>query len=419
MIVRVMAALAVAASMTVGAGLSAAYEFKVMNPAATANAIGAAVDFIHDPDANGETAGGDDVELEGTLEVLVEDRPEGAQYRHFLSTHGGKRWSLEGVPQGHDLLTGDRVRVRGVPTDKAIRLRTARSTEPGLPATGATGSGGMALQVLALAPLSNTFGVQKTAVLLVNFLNDPSQPTTIARMQTVMAATDDFFRENSYQQTSLDVDVFGWYALPMPNTGCPTSTIKSYADQAATAAGVDRTPYARRIYVFPSTTQCPWAGVSTVGGNPSNSWINGQADNFLVINHELGHGFGLYHSHGLRCQPGAVGTSCSSVEYGDFADTMGNTYGHFNAFQKSRLGWLDYGASPPVSTVPTSGAYTIDAYEAPGAGPKALKIPRGTTGQAFFVELRRSTGFDVYPTGPGCSSTWRRTALPTAAICST
>ena len=37
----------------------------------------------------------------------------------------------------------------------------------------------------------------------------------------------------------------------------------------------------------------------------------------------------------------------------------------------------------------------------PGTAPKALKIARGTTGQSFFVELRRPVGWDanLYRTG--------------------
>src|SRR5262249_50807141 len=35
------------------------------------------------------------------------------------------------------------------------------------------------------------------------------------------------------------------------------------------------------------------------------------------------------------------------------------------------------------------------AYELPGTIPKALRIQRGATGQAFFVELRRNVGADT------------------------
>jgi hypothetical protein len=81
---------------------------------------------------------------------------------------------------------------------------------------------------------------------------------------------------------------------------------------------------------------------------------------------------------------------------------MGNMYaGHYNAFQKERLGWLNAGASPPITTVLTDGTYTLDTYELPGSGPKALKILKSTdptTGQRtwYYVEARQAVGFDEF-----------------------
>ena len=53
---------------------------------------------------------------------------------------------------------------------------------------------------------------------------------------------------------------------------------------------------------------------------------------------------------------------------------------HFNAVQKELLGWLNYGGSPPITTVQTSGVYTIEPFETAGSNPKALKVktPSGT-----------------------------------------
>ena len=96
----------------------------------------------------------------------------------------------------------------------------------------------------------------------------------------------------------------------------------------------------------------------------------------VVASHELGHNFGLYHSHALECGSVAMGGSCSSLDYGDVFDVMGGGNGptHFNAVQKDLLGWLDYGVSPPVTDVVASGSYTIDPLETPGTNPKALRI---------------------------------------------
>lgn len=75
--------------------------------------------------------------------------------------------------------------------------------------------------------------------------------------------------------------------------------------------------------------------------------------------------------------------------------------GHYNAFQKERLGWLNAGASPPITTVLTDGTYTLETYELAGSGPKALKILKSTdptTGQRtwYYVESRQAIGFDAF-----------------------
>jgi hypothetical protein len=329
------------------------------------------------------------VQLEGTLEILHEDREDGSsQYHHVLSTDDGTRLSLEGVTLGQDLLTGDRVRVNGNRSAKTLRLQ----------ASGPEALAG--LEVMAAAPLSNTFGVQNTLLILVNFSDNPAQPYTVAQAQTGYAALDAWFREVSYQQTSLAIDVVGWYTLSLTTAGCDYALIQAKARQAASAAGVTLSSYVRQVYAFPFNANCHFAGMGSVGGAPSSVWINGNTTTGILA-HEFGHTLGLYHSHALNCHPSVVTPPCAIVEYGDTTDTMGGGAGHYNAFQKQRIGWLDYHLSPPITTVSSGGAYTIDAYEMPGTAPKALKLARGTTGQSFFVELRRNVGWDttLYRTG--------------------
>ena len=84
---------------------------------------------------------------------------------------------------------------------------------------------------------------------------------------------------------------------------------------------------------------------------------------------------------------------------------MGNVAaGHFNAFQKERLGWLDYGLSPPITTVETNGLYTIEPLETGGTGPKAMAILKSTdpmTGQQtwYYLEYRQALGSDSFLAG--------------------
>jgi hypothetical protein len=326
----------------------------------------------------------DEVTAEGEMEVLHEDRPDGSRYHHFLRT-SNERLVLHFAGEAPTLKTGHRVRIKGVRVKHAVAM--------------AGGSGG--LQTLA-APLSNTFGVQSTLVILVNFQDNAAQPFTTDYARTVVfTSTNDWDRENSFQQTWLTGDVHGWFTIPMSSTVCDYNTLASQAKAAASAAGVNLANYKRYVYGFPRNA-CGWSGLGTVGGFPSQSWINGSF-NLRVVGHEMGHNLGLWHSKALECGATTIGTSCTSIEYGDTLDIMGSSSGHINAFQKERLGWLNSGSSPPITTVLTSGTYMIDAYEPAGSSAKALKVLRSTesTGKRnwYYIEYRRPIGFDSFVNG--------------------
>ena len=328
------------------------------------------------------------VELEGTLQVFIEDRHEGSRQLNFLDSDSGERYALYFVSREPRLLSGARVRVTGLRVGQAIAVESGAKNLKRLPAmTTESRQAEMAV--------SGSFGAQTTVVLLVNFSDRTLQPyTTATARNLVFTTTSNFDLENSYQQTWLTGDVFGWYTIPLTSTVCDPSTLSTLARSAASAAGVNLSNYSHYVYAFPDNA-CGWWGLGSVGGNPSQAWINGSLQ-LMVVAHEMGHNFGLWHSHAWDCGTVVLGTSCSSIEYGDTLDTMGNGYPalHFNAYQKERLGWLNFGSSPPIQTVTSNGTYTIDPYETVGSAPKALKIARGTTGSSFYVELRRGIGFD-------------------------
>lgn len=321
---------------------------------------------------------------EGTLEILVEDHPAGGKVRHVLKTATGR---LELRLHGHapaEWRSGARVRVRGQQSGNVLALSSADSSS---------------VTVVASAPLANTTGEQKVAVLLVNFSDDTRQPYTLAQAQDVVFnQVSGFFRENSFQKTWLSGNAHGWLTLPIAKT-CLTTDIADAAKAAASSAGINLSGVGRVVYVFPRNDSCVWSGVGTVGGLPSDAWINGRLET-KVVAHELGHNFGLQHSHASDCDATPFGPNCVVQDYGDVADVMGNTGAtHFNTFQKERLGWLNNGTQPTITAVTASGSYTIGAYENATVEAKALKIPKGTdpvTGAKtwYYVEYRRPLGYD-------------------------
>lgn len=330
------------------------------------------------------------VAMEGTLEVLVEDHADQrlSRVRHFVVA-GSERLELKSARKGplRGLRSGTRVRVDGT-KDGALYLDL----------DGSTGS----VTTIATAPAPNAIGEQRTAVILVNFQDRPTdRPWTADQVRSAVFGTvSNFYLENSSGKAWLAGDVVGWYTIAQTSTTCDQLGVASSARAAASAAGVDVSSYARLVYLFPKTSACAWSGTASVGGAPSQAWINGELG-LDVIAHEMGHNLGLHHSHASICSGATLGDACTHSEYGDTVDVMGGAKSaHFNAFQKEYLRWLNGAGTPQIQTVSSSGTYTIGAYVGGGTSPKALKIPKGidtTTGKPvyYYLEYRQPVGFDA------------------------
>lgn len=337
------------------------------------------------------------VEAEGILKVIHVDMPGEQEdyYWYFLETAAGRR-PLHFAGRPTRQLSDSRIRVKGIAFDADIVLA----------------SGGSESVTTLAAALPNTLGVQTTLVIPVNWSDGPATPpyTTAQINQVVLGDKSAWDWENSYQQTSLQGTVANWVTITESSASCNPGAIASKADAAAAAAGHVLANYKRKVYVFP-TNACTWWGLGTVGGNPSQSWIHTKNGlNVFIVAHEMGHNYGLYHSHSLDCGASVVAESgCTTSEYGDILDSMGGATSfastpHFNAFQKERLGWLNSGISPPLTTVQSGAAqYSIGNIEAVRSStPRALKI--GNTrascnippSQWYYVEKREPVGFDGF-----------------------
>ena len=327
------------------------------------------------------------VKISGEFSMLYEESSSTSSLRYFLKANG-KHHSLHfnGEPPT-EFKTGDQVTVSGLQLSSQLLVNSITNA--------ATTSSVPGPQMVS----NNAFGEHKVLVILVNFQDNQLQPFTAGYARDVVfTQSNNFFLENSFNQTWLTGDVFGWLTIPSSYTTCDALAIAAQAKAAATAAGANLSSYNHYIYMFPANA-CAFVGMSTVGGNPSEIWLKGQR-NLKVVAHEIGHSFGLLHSRSLDCGPEVICANGLIDEYGDKFDMMGNAdTAHFNLAQKERLGWVNYGSSPPLTTVTASGIYWIDSYESISASPKGLKILKSTdpaTGERtwYYLEHRSAYGFD-------------------------
>ena len=79
---------------------------------------------------------------------------------------------------------------------------------------------------------------------------------------------------------------------------------------------------------------------------------------------------------------------CTTSEYGDELDAMGNRRaGHYNALYKSRFGWLQR-----LTTVTSTRTVRLTPYETTGPGVKAIRLRAGRA--TYWLEYRTRTGAD-------------------------
>ena len=253
-------------------------------------------------------------------------------------------------------------------------------------------------------------GARKVAVILFTLPGDSghswTQEQARSRVFTASNSVSAFYEEESYGQISLtgklraDGDVFGPFSLSGSPGGCAYETWNDEADEAAEGAGIDLTGYQHIVYIFPLKSACQWGGIADVGGSQID--INGNSFGDAptrTIAHEFGHNFGLQHAGSWTCTSGGVrvqiSDTCTTSEYGDPFDTMGNVYRHNNGWNLDKLGLF---APENIETVTASGTYALRSAFTPTTQPTVLRIPRAYAANNnnitswYYLEIRQTGG---------------------------
>jgi hypothetical protein len=349
--------------------------------------------------------------VEGRYTLIVGDDFDAgrARYEHAVIDDAGRMTPVEFAVMPDVLLNGMRVAVAGTRADDGETIEADHVT------------------ILALAPARDAVqrgaGIAATAqaiAILVKFTDTATEPFTQAAVQTLVFggpgtnSVAEFYKETSYGQQLVTGTVTPWLPLAIATpTTCTYSSIGTAADSAATAAGYNLASYTHRIYFFPRVSTCGWSGLATVGGG--RAYIN-QAASLLVVAHELGHNFGALHAASLDCGNAVIGGTCTSSEYGDSFNVMGNQRAmHFAAFQKLDIGWI---TTANVATHASGTAtYTLSPFESVGGTTYAVKIP-ARANRTYWLEFRRPLGFDAGLSGFPNNGVQMRVASPFESICS-
>ncbi len=244
-----------------------------------------------------------------------------------------------------------------------------------------------------------TVGAKTLLFIRVDFTDAPGEPLGDAEAEVLVnSEVANFYRDSSYFKTTIKGAVTPVLRMPQPTTyyavdqNSPDYWVRvtelfDDAREASKAAGFDTAGFDLDLIAFKYIPGLFFSGVGYVGAK--GGLINGAFYSGDVINHELGHNFGLAHANLWHSTDGsAAGVEGESQEYGDVFDTMGSSRYHFNAWYKHKLNWL---APEDVVSVSAGGTYQIRALDDPTAqGARALKI-RSAGGATYWVEYRAAT----------------------------
>ena len=257
--------------------------------------------------------------------------------------------------------------------------------------------------------------------IMCKFSDIASEPNTLAFFQGMYASTkpglDDYWRELSYGTINvLGSNAAGWYTLPHPeiyynptDTSDGTNLDLLASDCTATAdASVDFSPYSGINMMFNSDFDNGWAwggGAYLTLDGASKFWRTTWEPpwsyaNISVIEHEMGHGFGLPHSSGNYGQTYDNAWDVMSKDRYNCGAATDGTYGcmaqHTISYHLDILGWIPSGQKFTAGEN-TNTTITLEQLALPQTSNyKMVQIPiNGSSTHFYSVEARRLAGYDV------------------------
>ena len=316
----------------------------------------------------------DTVTVSGTFEQVVVDTVDGEHFR-YLVRGADRTWWLEDLAEPVPT-TGSLVTVTGTPKD-ADTLAVAT----------------IQVRVAAAAPAANAAVRGTTRALVLRPYwgrRPPARPTLATVRNKVIRTSAAWFREVSGGRYSVSGAVTPWLRVRRPSSCLNGSAnVGNQALRAAQRRGFRLASFQRFILVMPCR---PAGGILGYAALPGSTVVLFDLGKIVVV-HEQGHNLGLQHASSRQCfrgtRPVTWSRRCRVSEYGDAIDAMGNyRAGHYNAFYKARLGWLNSRA-----TVTSTRTLRLAPVEKRGRGFKAIRLRAGRA--TYWLEYRTRTGADA------------------------
>lgn len=259
----------------------------------------------------------------------------------------------------------------------------------------------------------HTLGLKRILIIRVDFSDDPGGPfdlqsgqtITVANITSVMNTVNQFFRDNSQNQTSIATTVLP-AVLRLPQTKAAYNALDPMADLRLDALALARTydqqngntgQFNPDTYDWDSTVFSNigvgafsgFAGLAFVGAK--GMVVQGVFD-LRTLAHELGHNYGLRHANrwdvtGIN----PIDPTGTQLDYGDDYDMMGGNPTdqsiHFNEWFKAYLGWL---SAANWRTAPTGGVYRLFRHDhVTASGIRGITVGQ-TNDRAYWLGFRRN-----------------------------